>query len=293
MHANGVAIRSRPTPGCTDEPGLLWGSAEAESKPHLGVRFGVLASSSSGNCSVLIHGEAPLQRVTLIDAGISPRRTRKTLAAMGLSLDQIDDILFTHFDTDHCHAGWAKALPAHTRLRAHARHRAIALRQGGKFVAERFRFFEDPFEMWGGVRVTPTLQSHDELGSAAFRFDFANGASLGYATDLGRVGGALIDALRAVRVLAIESNYCPRLQIASDRPEYLKRRIMDGSGHISNEQCRDAVRLIGPSETVVLLHLSRECNELELALSYHRGAGYRVMAAHPDEPTELIHFSRT
>ncbi|MCA9312564.1 MAG: hypothetical protein KDA21_15220, partial [Phycisphaerales bacterium] len=41
----------------------------------------VLASSSQGNCSVLIHRRAPdLYRLTLIDAGLSPRRTRLVLS---------------------------------------------------------------------------------------------------------------------------------------------------------------------------------------------------------------------
>ncbi|XOV75295.1 MAG: hypothetical protein ACFHWZ_18080 [Phycisphaerales bacterium] len=49
-----------------------------------------------------------------------------------------------------------------------------------------------------------------------------------------------------VDVLAIESNYCRDMQVASDRPEFLKSRIMDGSGHLSNDECLDAVHAISP-----------------------------------------------
>lgn len=254
----------------------------------------MLASSSSGNCSILVRGDPPLQRVTLIDAGLSPRRTRRLLCGFGLAFEQVDDVLFTHFDSDHCHAGWVRGLPAHTRLRAHARHRAAARRSG--LPVERFLWFEDTFDLRGGARVRTAELSHDAEGSTAYRFDLppdGGGASLGYATDLGRATGALIDLMAGVDSLAIESNYCPRLQRASGRPEELQRRIMDGAGHLSNEQCRDAVRAIAPRRRVVLLHLSRECNDPGLAASYHRGAGYDVVVAHDREPTPLLALSET
>jgi phosphoribosyl 1,2-cyclic phosphodiesterase len=89
--------------------------------------------------------------------------------------------------------------------------------------------------------------------------------SLGFATDLGRVPQSLIDAFRDVDVLAIESNYDPPMQRRSARPAMLKRRIMGGAGHLSNEQSFDAVRAIvaastAPPRHIVLLHLSRQCN---------------------------------
>ncbi|HVZ94852.1 MAG TPA: MBL fold metallo-hydrolase [Phycisphaerales bacterium] len=248
--------------------------------------FCVLASSSGGNCSALVHGEGKLKRITLIDAGLSPRRTRYFLAQVGLSIELVDDVLFTHFDTDHCYNGWGGKFPRHTRIHAHARHRSRA--RWFDLPADRTNFFEGDFELRGGLRVTTILQSHDEDGVIAFRFDAPTGGSLGYATDLGRAGQRLHDALRGVDTLAIESNYCPKMQLASTRPEYLKRRIMGGAGHLSNEQCRDAVREIAPKSRVVLLHLSRECNHPELAASYHANAPYGVVVSRPDQPTELF-----
>jgi hypothetical protein len=74
-------------------------------------------------------------------------------------------------------------------------------------------------------------------------------------------------------VLALESNYDHRMQVESPRPWFLKRRIMGGWGHLSNQQAFDAVRMIfNRCEAVgarlpahlVLLHRSRECNCPEL-----------------------------
>ena len=256
-------------------------------------RFLVLASSSAGNCSLLIHGEGRNTRLTLIDAGLSPMRTRRALATLGLTLDRIDEIVFTHLDADHCHKGWIKALPEHAHFRVHRRHRGRAGRIG--LLARRTLVFEnDPFRLARGITVRPTLLAHDDLGVAAFRFEW-NGehtAALGYATDLGRVTTDLVRMLEGVDVLAIESNYCLHLQHASDRPEFLKQRIMNGAGHLSNEECRAAVAAIAPQRELVLLHLSRQCNTPERAAHFHAAAPYRLTLAHHELPTPQIPMAR-
>lgn len=252
-------------------------------------RLVVLASGSTGNCSVLIHGEGRNLRLTLIDAGLSPMRTRKLLAPMDLTLERIDEVVFTHLDADHAHKGWIKALPEHARFWVHRRHRGRAGREG--FLKRKTNVFEhEDFELKRGVRVTPTLLSHDTLGVAAFRFEWGGErrASLGFATDLGRVTNELTERLKGVDVLAIESNYCPVMQRASDRPDFLKDRIMNGSGHLSNEECKGAVSAIMPAREVVLLHLSRQCNDPERATRYHEGAPYRVTVSAHDTPTRPI-----
>jgi phosphoribosyl 1,2-cyclic phosphodiesterase len=249
----------------------------------------VLASSSSGNCSALIHGEGGTRRVTLIDAGLSPRRTNRLLAGLGLSLDHVDDVLFTHLDTDHCHPGWVSGLPRHATVRVHQRHVKRGMRSN--LLVRRTEVFVGGFTLPAGARVEPVLLSHDDLGAAAFRVEFETERgveSLGYATDLGHVPAGLVELFRGVDVLAIESNYCPVMQENSDRPDFLKRRIMDGSGHLSNQQSAAAVRAIAPRRHVVLLHLSRQCNTPELAAAGHAGATYELTVAHHEVPTGLV-----
>lgn len=251
--------------------------------------FCVLASSSSGNCSILIHGEGLLRRVTLIDCGLSPRRTRNLLARFGLDFSCIDDVLVTHLDGDHFYSTWVRQMPRHTWLHVHRRHLRRAA--GAGVPMDRVTAFEEPFALRCGVHVRPVVLTHDEWGVVAFRLD-VHGTALGYATDLGRASPSLINAMKGVDVLAIESNYCRRMQIESDRPEDLKERIMGGGGHLSNEECAAACRKIAPRERVVLLHLSRECNSPEIAGSYHAGAEYELTVASADWPTELIRLGR-
>src|SRR5207237_1874511 len=128
------------------------------------------------------------------------------------------------------------------------------------------------------------------VSACPFEFAGDNGdaAALGFVTDLGHMPGTLIDHLRAVDVLAIESNYCPRLQQSSGRPWFLKRRITGGRGHLSNEQCAAAVSEIRPRSHVVLLHLSRECNHPSLAAGAHDGAPYALTLSHHERPTPWV-----
>ena len=157
--------------------------------------------------------------------------------------------------------------------------------------------FEDEFEPAPGVGMTTMMHAHDDLGVAIFRCSIAlpgrSLATLGYATDLGHVCSGLIDHLHRVDTLAIESNYCPVMQQNSGRPIYLQRRIMGGSGHLSNEQSAMAVARIEPREHLVLLHLSQECNEPAIAMGHHRRFGdgcstRRCVVSSQLEPTPWI-----
>jgi hypothetical protein len=253
-----------------------------------------------GNCSVLRLMRGSVRRVCLIDLGLSPRRTIKLLAKLGLRLDHIDDAIVTHLDGDHYHGGWARALPRHARLWLYREHLDFS---SGAPLPKHVAPFDGPFSLVAGegaVRVHPLVMDHDILGTSALRFDAEpefGGGTLGFATDLGRVTGRLIDHFRlgraseddhGVDVLAIESNYCPKMQVESSRPEVLKRRIMGGRGHLSNDQAAAAIRRINPREHVVLLHLSQECNHVNVVADLHAGADYALTITSQDQPTRWV-----
>lgn len=253
----------------------------------------VLASSSAGNCSVLRWRENGSPRACLIDAGLSPKKTKNWLRGVGSNLSQVDAIVLTHLDRDHCHIGWTGGrIPTHIALWVHGRHLSRAEFEG--VCHPRVTAFNEGFMLTPGVRVRTVMLSHDSHGVASFRFEFApggdgtTGVSIGFATDLGRVTDDLIECMRGVDVLALESNYCPRMQADSDRPAFLKRRITGGRGHLSNHECLAAIDRIAPREHVVLLHLSRECNDPRLVADLHARGAYGVTIAHPDKPTRWI-----
>lgn len=248
----------------------------------------VLASSSGGNCSVLLYHDRGRRRAALLDAGLSPRRTAALLSELGVGLREVSDVIFTHLDTDHAHAGWKRPPRDFTgTIRIHRKQMGRAERSG--LLTNRTDPFNDePFELAPGVTVDHVDLAHDDLGVSAFRFGFQGKSSLGFATDLGRLTDALVETLSGVDVLAIESNYCPKMQAESTRPAYLKRRIMDGSGHLSNQEALTAVEDIAPREHAVFLHLSRECNTPETVAAMHAGSDYAFTIAEPDRPSRWV-----
>ncbi len=245
----------------------------------------VLASGSSGNCSVLSIGEGDARRVVLFDLGLSARRTRRLLRQDGLSLDQIDAVLLTHLDHDHWRIGWSSVLPDGVPVYMHGRHYGWASHLG--ILPRTAVAFEGSFQLPCGVGVEPLLLCHDDLGVAAYRLELPGGSSLGFATDVGRACDRLVEHLRGVGVLAIESNYCVQMQQSSLRPVFLKRRIMGGRGHLSNAETARAVGRIAPRH-VVFLHLSRECNQPEVVADLHAGADYEFTIAEQHRPTRWV-----
>jgi ribonuclease BN (tRNA processing enzyme) len=262
---------------------MLDAMPNADGVPELSLA--VIASGSSGNASVLrVRDQCGAVHFFAIDAGLSPRRTFAAHRELGVS--SLAGVLLTHLDSDHWHSGWPGVLPLGTCVHVHQGHLGRAGRMGatyartnvlagntmkgkgsGKRDAE-----EGSFELVPGVVVRWMLSDHDESGSVTYRFDHACGASVGYATDLGRVHRQHEALLAGVSVLAIESNYCPHLQRESDRPQFLKDRVTGGYGHLSNEQSAALVRAVNPQGCVVLLHLSEQCNTPERALSHHAHA---------------------
>lgn len=231
----------------------------------------ILASGSSGNCTIL---RSP-QGIVLIDIGIGPRTTAKRMAGTGVTVAQVAAICLTHLDGDHFRPTWLNTIAKQAiRVFCHTRRVQDLLRMVIDHDARReiekllCPFDGVPFEALAGVRFHPIRLPHDQAGSHGFRIE-GFGCRIGYATDLGRVPDALVEHFTDVDILAMESNYDPEMELGSRRPQFLKKRIMGGHGHLSNEQAMQAIARIldrcnrnrrSLPQHVVLLHRSQECN---------------------------------
>lgn len=260
------------------------------------MRFAVLGSSSSGNASVLrmdplVPGHGGTRQI-LIDAGLSAKATRGRLSALGYEFTETTDILYTHFDMDHARPHWSTPVMCHgITVRCARKHLPLAKARG--LPTQFTHAFEGPFSLPHNIEVTPVDLPHDEAGAVAYRIKTPAG-SIGFATDLGRVEPNLIEAFEGVDLLAIESNYDHAMQLESPRPAFLKERIMGGSGHLSNAQALEFVQAISRRRApnrIVLLHLSRECNDyrvIEALWQKHAPELWsRVVIARPDDGIDV------
>lgn len=227
------------------------------------MQFYTLASSSSGNASLLITGGTRL----LIDAGISCMRIRRSLAALGLTMDDLDGILITHAHTDHI-AGIATLIKQHA-VPIHCSEetgRQLCYQLAG---VERYLC---PFPLGtqfrvGDCRVTSIPTSHDSRGSTGYRIDSA-GCSFGILTDTGVLPVAA-QSLLGVDLLVLESNHDVETLLSGPYPYALKQRVLGDLGHLSNDlAARFAVASAkAGTGTIVLAHLSKENNTPQMALN--------------------------
>ena len=110
---------------------------------------------------------------------------------------------------------------------------------------------------------------HDAVDPVAFVLRDSDGGAVGFLTDLGHATKAARERIRKVNVLVVETNHDEKLlQLDLKRPWSVKQRILSRHGHLSNRAAAQLVADIAGDalRTVILGHLSRECNNPDLAL---------------------------
>jgi len=216
----------------------------------------MLGSGSRGNCcAVECEGTA-----LLIDAGFSVREIERRAEAVGFDLGRVAGIALTHEHGDHTRgaAGLSRRLqvPVLTgsgtwgRLgtwREETEHRLLGLCASvelGPFILE----------------ACPT--SHDAADPLAIVVKGLNGASVGFAYDLGRPTSAVRYLLRNLSAIVLEANYDEIQLRTSNYPPVVQRRIAGSAGHLSNRAAAQLLReLHHPGLSIVVLaHLSEQCN---------------------------------
>ncbi len=137
--------------------------------------------------------------------------------------------------------------------------------------------------MIGSLGIEAFEVPHDSPGGC-FGYSLVDGdARMTLATDVGFPQERLVRHFAGSQTIVIESNHDPDMLERSGRPEWLKRRIRE-RGHLSNDQCADLLTAVVRSSsvlpaTVVLAHISQECNTNMLAVRTASGALARESAA--------------
>lgn len=221
-----------------------------------------------------------------MDAGFSPRQIRQRLAGIGRTPECLNGILITHEHSDHisgllgladklqipvyCNrATQDAALWAFRAKWSSFKQPALDGLNGSEELKKKinWRLFNtgDHFELNDVVVETFSIP-HDAQDPVGFMLRTPEG-NIGFATDLGHVTKLVLERIRSANVLVLESNHDVKLLQASRRSWSLKQRILGRHGHLSNETAAEAATQIMSAELkyLYLAHLSRECNEPELA----------------------------
>ncbi|CAN5269383.1 MBL fold metallo-hydrolase [soil metagenome] len=275
------------------------------------VSFTVLASGSGGNASVL---EVDGFRV-LIDCGLGPRQLIARLCSIGLNWPDLSAVVLTHTHGDHWReANFKQFQKYRIPFFCHLHHARLLQREASSFGALHqsglVRNYANAIaiDFGSGFVCWPIPISHDGGPTFGFRFSIrrADGSApmaVAFLTDLGHWTPELAKLVTDVDLLALEFNHDVEMEISSGRSGYLVERVIGKNGHLSNEQAALLVKEIltrsspGRLQHLVQLHLSRDCNHPDLAVSSVRaildGAGHPITLVTADQDLATVRLHVT
>lgn len=276
------------------------------------MRFTVLGSGSTGN-AIFIQSDTTN---VLVDAGLSAREIGKRLASLGVDCRKLDGIVITHEHSDHVaglrvllrsvacpvyisgltedayYRTWSNGRVANgepERRQATLKDRVVQIES-----SQEFRIGDIDFE--------PFSVPHDAVDNFGF-IARHEGVCMATLTDFGHVNELIKQKLTGCDAIIIESNHNrDMLRTCTFYPWSLKQRIMSPVGHLSNEDLSEWLTndFDGSARNIVLAHISRRANEVNLArLTAEIALKMRpplfraetsITVSHHDRPTDWITF---
>jgi phosphoribosyl 1,2-cyclic phosphodiesterase len=189
--------------------------------------------------------------------------------------EQLDGILLTHEHGDHVCGLEVLCRKLDLPIYANAQTAEVVRYDGVLDRHRNWRIFRTGAEFAiCDVLVQTFPVPHDAVDPVGFAF-YAGSSALGFITDLGYATKMIVERLRQVHTLVIETNHDEKLlQNDTHRPWPVKQRIQSRHGHLSNNAAATVIEqlLPGKIDRVVLGHLSRDCNAPTLALQTVRNS---------------------
>lgn len=229
------------------------------------VRFMSLSSGSCGNCYYLGTERDGI----IIDAGVSLKKLKKALQEYGLGADSFSAVLVTHDHLDHIrHLGsFCKRIskPVYTTSEIHkalARHTFTA-----PAIGPCRRILEpDAWNDVAGMKIRYFVVPHDATQTVGYSIE-VEGHRFVIMTDVGRMTDEAVEMAKEADTVVLESNYDMDMLMGGPYTYELKMRIVQGNGHLSNDECASAIRRFMHKglRNIFLCHLSENNNTPDLA----------------------------
>ena len=265
------------------------------------MRMVSIASGSSGNCIYIGSDKTHI----LVDAGISNKRIQQGLNDIGLKGGDVDGILITHEHSDHIKG--LGVLARKYQVPIYATRETLDEIRSKSSLGDYDRELLHPVcpdvdFVVGDLTVKPFSIDHDAANPVAYRVQCGE-RSVAVATDMGHYDQYIIDHLRDLDALLLESNHDVRMLESGPYPYYLKRRILGDHGHLSNENAGRLLNCIlhDRMKKILLGHLSKENNYAELAYETVRleidegdcpdgAADFSITVAGRDQMSEIVNL---
>ena len=223
-----------------------------------------LYSSSSGNMFHIASSNTNI----LIDVGVSYKAINEGLKSINLSIKDIDAILITHEHSDHI-----KGLPLLCRKNDIPIYACIETARCIKDDLDSKNIqsniialdYNMPIKI-NNIEICPFETSHDAVMPCGYILK-DDTSTITFATDLGYISPTVYDSLSKCNYAILESNYDNAMLEFGKYPYLVKKRIKGITGHLSNDDCGQAIaKLASEGHTRFLLaHMSENNNNMDLA----------------------------
>jgi phosphoribosyl 1,2-cyclic phosphodiesterase len=249
-----------------------------------------LNSGSNGNCYYIGNEKEAI----LVDAGISCRETENRMKRLGLSMEKVKAIFISHEHTDHISG--VPVLAKKYQLPVYIT--ATTQKLGRLHLDEKLvkRFKAGKTVNIGGLGITGFQKEHDAGDPHSFMV-YAGPVKIGVITDVGIACEQVVHHFRQCHAAFLEANYDEEMLMSGSYPYYLKKRISDGKGHLSNIQALELFKNHRPPfmSHLILSHLSKNNNDPKLVsnLFNQHAAGIKIIVASRNEETEVFTIDNT
>ena len=217
-----------------------------------------ICSGSSGNAFLIQTKDSLIQ----IDCGGNKKQLLNFYQKYNINYHNIDLLLLTHNHNDHI-----------SQLSLYKDHTIYSY----DHIEYNYHKIK-PLKLinYKDISILPIVLSHDTM-IVGYIIKY-NNEKLIYITDTGYIKEEYLELFKDSNYIIIESNYDINLLMNSNRPLYLKQRILSDTGHLSNEQTLNIINRIINHNTKVLwfAHISQECNDTNIIIDSIKNIKYNI-----------------
>lgn len=226
--------------------------------------FCSLYSGSSGNSMFITSDRAKI----LIDAGLPGKKIDEALKALDEETKNIDGIFITHEHSDHIKGVGVISRKYDIPIYANADTWSAMEGSLGKIKEHNIKVIDKrSVTEIGDLNIKAFNIPHDASGPMGYTVSDGK-KNISIATDFGTFTREIYDNVKDSEVILLESNHDVNMLKFGPYPYQLKRRILSEIGHLSNDDCGNAiVELVkcGNNKKIILGHLSNTNNQPDLA----------------------------
>jgi len=231
----------------------------------MALKFLSLASGSSGNCYYIGTDDYGI----LFDAGISMRSMKKVLKENGIGLEHIMAVFITHEHADHIRSvgglGEKYGIPVYATEKVHEGIDNSIYTDEKLYTSRRIIEKEIAVPI-KELKITAFPVPHDANECVGYLVTYKQ-HKIVLATDIGHINERVGEYIRIANHLIVEANYDREMLLQGKYPQFLKERISNGNGHLSNSEVAGflAANFDLHLKNIWLCHLSKENNHPQLA----------------------------